>query len=230
MSDAHVSQHWALTTSHFMGEKAEAQRAGMPLLLPTPSALSGARQVTVRTHPSSFEKEGPSGLGSVHRSAGDSAAQPQPRVARSSRENLGFFKNVKFASLKMQIYILKPWLEGRHMWPRELLSLRPLLLPSLRSPSSKTAGSGARTQPLAWILPTHKFTLAQESKEGCDAGLVSRSHTSCPPCPGACLRPSDWVASAFSCQPQLRCPLSCDCNSLHFLSPAVSTPKAEVTG
>lgn len=125
----------------------------------------------------------------------------------------------------MYIHILEP-LGGRVVMgymALRLLHLRPLLLTSLRSPilSSQDCRQGRLECATSADSPCAQVPPAQKSKAVCNAGWCPETHSTCPWCPGACLQPSDWVASAFSCQPQLRRPISNDCNSSPFLSPAV---------
>lgn len=71
------------------------------------------------------------------------------------------------------------------------------------------------------MRPPAQVPLTQKSEAGCRAGWCPEARCMCPSCPGVCLQPSGWGASALSCQPQLRCPIASDCTSSPFLSPAV---------
>ena len=104
-----------------------------------------------------------------------------------------------------------------------LLSLRALLLTSPRPPSSvpKTAGKAGLDVATGSDSPYAAVPAGSEAKSSCDVGWRPDPRSACPRCPSACLQPSEWVASAFSCQPRLRCLISSDCSSSPSLSPAV---------
>ena len=82
-----------------------------------------------------------------------------------------------------------------------LLNLQPLLLPSLRSPVSTTAAKGGLSVAASEILPLPRQPLAQKSRAGCDARLVSGTPPPVLGAPEHVCNPLNWVASALHCQP-----------------------------
>lgn len=91
----------------------------MPLLLPRPSALSVRGQAGDRENaPIQFRE------GGTHRTRECASVCQGPCCSASAQcsqvlkgKLRFFFLNVKLANLKMQIYILRPRLEGWHTWP-----------------------------------------------------------------------------------------------------------------
>lgn len=105
-----------------------------------------------------------------------------------------------------------------------LLSLRALLLTSQRSPSlvPKTAGEAGLNVATSSDSPYATVPAGSEARSSYDVGWCPDPRSAVLGVPVPDLQPSEWVASAFGCQPQLRRLISSDCSSSPSLSPAVS--------